>query len=152
MIRTIRRDIFSPNCLAMITQTPVFYQLYHADSDSQLCIRRTQELDAAFEVQNWEAFVEAEKTWFYVNVVKVLEAADVSIVPITKKEEDDYCGNVDADITDNSIREAVDSTNYVECKCAICGEIKPSLYREYPSEEGEANCEKEWICDACYGQ
>ena len=152
MIRTIRRDILSPNCLSVITQTPVFYQLYHAENDSQLWIRRTQELDAAFETQSWEAFVEAEKAWFYTNVVKTAEATEVPMVPITKKEEENYCGKVDADITDNLVRDEGDNVNYVECKCAICGEIKPSLYREYPSEEGEANCEKEWICDACYDE
>lgn len=152
MLRTIRRDITAPNCLSRITNAPVFYELYHAGSDTQLCVLKTEELDAAFEAKDWQVFVEAEKAWFYTNVVKAAETGTKLMQPLKEEEAEDYCGNVDADITDNSIREAVDSTNYVECKCSICGEIKPSLYRAYPSEEGEANCDKTWICDSCYDE
>jgi len=198
MVRTIRRDVFSPNCLSMITQMPVFYELYHTDSDSQLCIRRTQELDAAFETQSWETFVETEKTWFYENVVKTMEPVDIPLSSVGGDETEDYCagerkiveagghpgstfrareeslmelvlrqadehdarrfhsqeaGEIPgAASRDNLVEKAEDNVSYVECKCAICGEIKPSLYREYPSEEGEANCDKTWICDSCYDE
>jgi hypothetical protein len=134
----------------MVTQTPVYYQLFHGKDSSELCIPRTPELDVAFEQQDWNVFIQAEKDWFIEHVVNM---PSVSKVPLSEiAEDDDYCGNVDADITDNIIRNSVDNTNYVECQCSICRKIKPSLYRVHPSDFGEENCAKEWICDACYGE
>lgn len=196
MSETIMRGIASPNCLFTIIQTAVFYQLCHADNGSKLCLRRTQELDAAFEDQSWGAFIEAEKAWFYINVVKTLEPADLPMSPVTETE--DYCGGLRKTVEagghsgstfrareeslmelvlrqadehdarrihspaekkipgaasiDNLVENVEDNINYTECKCSICGEIKPSLYRAYPAEEGEANCDKEWICDVCYNE
>lgn len=59
-MKTISRDHQFEHRITLVQKSWKFYTIHHENSPAYTVVKRTPELDAAFEAENWDAFEAAE--------------------------------------------------------------------------------------------
>ncbi len=63
-MKTIFRNHNFTNRLNLVRQGRKYYSLFHEKSDKAIKVQRTNNLDNAFNNENWNAFLDAEANYY----------------------------------------------------------------------------------------